>query len=724
MLSKKLSPCLVLFAVLLACSAYADGIIIPVRPISKRIPPPLSIKYHHVDVTINNQVARTEVDQVFKNNFGGELEGIYIFPIPPGAAINDFSMYVGGEKIDARLLDKESALRVYEDIVRRQKDPALLEYAGRDMFKARVYPIPAYGEKRVGLVYTELIRKDTNLCSYRYSLNTEKFSADPLNDVRVRVTITSRVPILSIYSPTHEIQIERSGPTKAVVTYIEKNVKPDKDFVIYYRLSKEQMGVSLLSYKEWRGDGYFLLLVSPNDWSIDQKVLPKDVVFVFDRSGSMSGKKIEQARSSLAFCLNSLNEKDRFALITFNDVVKEFSTTLLRASRKNVEDAKEFVKVLSASGGTDIHGALMSGLDMLESGSRPKMFLFLTDGLPTVGITDVNEIVRRVAERNSKGARAFTFGVGYDVNTRLLDRLANESKGSSEYVRPNEDIEVKVSSLYSKIMNPVLTDIEIHYGSAGVSDVYPRKIPDLFKGSQLVLTGRYRNSGNARIVLEGKMEGKTKRFSYTLAFERKDKENDFIPLLWASRRIGHLIEEIKAHGKSEELVEEIVRLSKRFGILTEYTSFLVDKDVTVALPSLREEAERKLEAADEAVGGWAVNQSVNAKRMKKSAQVPANTYYDDRGVERKFENVVQVGNRAFFNQNGKWVETTGDSKMPVVKVKRFSKAYFQLLRNDPSVGSYLALGQNVQFNIGNQQIQIADSGKEEFSQSELTELFD
>ncbi|TET78983.1 VWA domain-containing protein [candidate division TA06 bacterium] len=724
MLSKKLSPCLVLFAVLLACSAYADGIIIPVRPISKRIPPPLSIKYHHVDVTINNQVARTEVDQVFKNNFGSELEGIYIFPIPPGAAINDFSMYVGGEKIDARLLDKESALRVYEDIVRRQKDPALLEYAGRDMFKARVYPIPAYGEKRVGLVYTELIRKDTNLCPYRYSLNTEKFSADPLNDVRVKVTITSRVPILSIYSPTHQIQIERSGPTKAVVTYIEKNVKPDKDFVIYYRLSKEQMGVSLLSYKEWRGDGYFLLLVSPNDWSIDQKVLPKDVVFVFDRSGSMSGKKIEQAKSSLAFCLNALNEKDRFALITFNDVVKEFSTTLLRASRKNVENAKEFVKGLSASGGTDIHGALMSGLDILESGSRPKMLLFLTDGLPTVGITDVNEIVRRVAERNSKGARAFTFGVGYDVNTRLLDRLANESKGSSEYVRPNEDIEVKVSSLYSKIMNPVLTDIEIHYGSAGVSDVYPREIPDLFKGSQLVLTGRYRNSGNARIVLEGKMEGKTKRFSYTLAFERKDKENDFIPLLWASRRIGHLIEEIKAHGKSEELVEEIVRLSKRFGILTEYTSFLVDKDVTVALPSLREEAERKLEAADEAVGGWAVNQSVNAKRMKKSAQVPANTYYDDRGVERKFENVAQVGNRAFFNQNGKWVETTGDSKMPVVKVKRFSKAYFQLLRNDPSVGSYLALGQNVQFNIGNQQIQIADSGKEEFTQSELTELFD
>lgn len=724
MLLKKLSPCFAAFAILVACVAYADGVIIPVKPISRRMPPPLSIKYHHVDVTINNQLVRTEVDQVFKNNFGSELEGIYIFPIPSGAAINDFSLYVGGEKIDARLLDRESALRIYEDIVRRRKDPALLEYAGREMFKARVYPIPAHGERRVGLAYTEMIGKDANLCSYRYSLNTEKFSPDPLDDVSVKIAITSAVPIVSIYSPTHEIQIERSGPTEAVVTYYEKNVKPDKDFVIYYRLSKEQMGVSLLSYKERRGDGYFLLLVSPNDWSIDQKVMPKDVVFVFDRSGSMSGKKIEQARSSLAFCLNSLNQKDRFALITFNDAVDEFSASLLRASRENVEDAKEFIRRLSASGGTDIHGALVSGLSMLESNTRPKMLLFLTDGLPTVGITDVNEIVRRVAERNLEGARTFTFGVGYDVNTRLLDRLANENKGSSEYVRPNEDIEIKVSSLYSKITNPVLTDIRIHFGSAGVSDVYPREIPDLFKGSQLVLTGRYRNSGTARVVLEGKMEGRTKRFSYTLAFERKDEENDFIPLLWASRRIGHLVEEIKAHGRNKELVEEIVRLSKRFGILTEYTSFLVDKDVHVALPALREEAEKKLEAAKEVTGSWAVSQSVNAKRMKKSAQVPANTYYDDRGVEQRFGDVVQIGNRAFFNQSGEWVETTSESDAPVIKVKRFSKAYFQLLKNDPSVGSYLALGQNVQFNIGSQQVQIGESGKEEFTETELAELFD
>ncbi|MFQ5906475.1 MAG: VIT domain-containing protein, partial [bacterium] len=708
MTPKGFDLCILGLTLILSCSAHADGIIIPVPPAGRPVPPPLSIKYHHVNVTIRNQVARTEVDQVFKNNFRRELEGTYIFPIPEGAAINDFTMYVGGEKITARLLGREAALKLYEHIVRRLKDPALLEYAGRSMFKARVYPIPPLGEKRVGLVYNEWLKKDDNLCSYRYTLNTERFSADPLEDVSVNVTIVSRVPILSVYSPTHKIDIKRFSPTRAVVTYNEKNIKPDKDFILYYKLSREQMGVSLLSYKESEGDGYFLMLLSPNSWSLNQKVLPKDVVFVFDRSGSMSGRKIEQARSSLLFCLNSLNEGDRFGFVTFNDAVSEFSSGLLPASRKNLEDARKFVNGLTANGGTDINSAMASGLDMFDSVSRPKMLLFLTDGLPTVGVTDADEIVRGAAERNSRTVRTFTFGVGYDVNTRLLDRLANENRGASEYVRPDEDIEVKVSSLYSKIMNPILADIAVGFGSAHASDVYPRKTPDLFKGSQLLLVGRYRNAGDARVTLEGRMEGKVRRFDYTLHFGGESKGSEFIPLLWASRKIGHLIEEIRAHGKSRELVDEIVYLSKRFGILTEYTSFLVGTDVTVALDQVREEAERKIVAAERVAGGWAVNQSVNANKMKESSQLSFNAYYDAEGVLRRITNVAQVGNRAFFNQNGNWVETVVESTSGAIEIKRFSRAYFQVLQKDPSIGSYLALGDNVLFMVGNQAIQIAD----------------
>lgn len=725
MLKRFLEFSLVLAVFLGASTAFADGLIVPVPPPGMPMPPPLSIKYHRVNVSIDNQMARTDVDQVFRNNSGRELEGTYIFPIPDGAAINDFAMYVGGEKIAARLLDRESALKIYEDIVRQQRDPALLEYAGRAMFKARVYPIPGLGEKRVGLVYDELVKNDAGLCTYRYTLNTEKFSADPLEDVSVKVTLTSRVPILSIYSPTHEIQVKRKSPTRAVVTYQEKNVKPDKDFILYYKLSEKQVDVSLLTYKEKGEDGYFLLLLSPNTSGVENKTVGKDIIFVFDRSGSMSGRKIEQAVSSLIFCLNSLNEGDRFGLVTFNDVVENFSTGLVAASRKNIMEAREFVQAMSATGGTYIDGALTRALRMVEDDSRPKMVLFLTDGLPTVGITDVNEILERAEELNSGRARTFAFGVGYDVNTRLLDRLASENRGSCEYVRPTEDIEVKVSSLYSKVMNPILTDIALDFRGVSVSSMYPRELPDVFKGSQLVVTGRYRNAGAAGLSLTGNMGRKEKRFDYDLSFSGKDTGNEFVPLLWASRRIGYLVEEIRSHGNDDELVQEIVWLSKKFGILTEYTSYLVDKDVTIALDEIQEEAKELVHTkGGRSTGQSAVNQSVNAKKMKGSYQVQGlNTYYDAEGAVQIFDNVAQVGNRAFFNQKGKWVETSLESSEPTVVVQRFSKAYFQIVQADPSVGSYLALGEDVMFRIGNQQVQIADTGKQSFSQSELDELF-
>jgi Ca-activated chloride channel family protein len=726
MRSKVTGISLALAVILAALTAHGDGLIIPVPSPGRPLLPPLSIKYHHVTIHIHNQVARTEVDQVFKNNSGTDLEGTYIFPIPEEAAINDFTMFAGGERIAARLLDKESALKTYEDIVKREKDPALLEYAGRAMFKARVYPIPGFGEKRIGLVYDEFLKNDGGLCAYRYTLNTEKFSADPLEDVSVNVVISSRVPILSIYSPTHEIQVERESATRALVTYHERKIKPDKDFILYYKLSKKKVDVSMMTFKERGKDGYFLLLLSPNSWEVEQEILPKDVLFVFDRSGSMNGAKIEQAASSLLFCLNSLNEEDRFGLITFNDAIDEFAPELVPVSRKNVEEAKSYVRTLSAAGGTHIDGALARAAEMMSRGSRPKMILFLTDGLPTVGITDVNEILSKVKAVNSGRARVFAFGVGYDVNTRLLDRLATENRGSTEYVRPNEDIEMKVSSLYSKIMNPILTEMSLDFGTTKVFDVYPRELPDLFKGSQMVLTGRYKGSGASTLTLNGNMSGARHRFKYRVSFGQMDRENEFVPLLWASRRIGFLVEEMRSHGSDNELVREIVRLSKRFGILTEYTSYLVDKDVTVALDRVQDEARREIHIrGGRATGQEALYQSVNAEKMKRSARVQGlNQYYDAEGVHREFDKVTQLGNKAFFNQGGSWMETSLESSIPTVVVQRYSEAYFQILRRDPSTGPYLALGKNVTFRVGMRQIRIADGGKQSFTERELDELLD
>ncbi|MCK4384634.1 MAG: hypothetical protein KAW52_00075, partial [candidate division Zixibacteria bacterium] len=245
-------------------TAMADGFIIPMPPRPHEpFPPNLSIKYHHVDIKIDNQIAQTAVDQVFINNYHRDIEGTFIFPIPEDASISKFSMFVGGEEIKGKVLDREEARRIYEDIVRRKKDPALLEYFKDRMFKARVYPIPAHGETRIKLDYSEMLKLNGGICGYRYTLNTEKFSKDPLQSVKLTVKINSKQPIKSIYSPSHNIKIDKENDHKVRVTYVEENTRPDKDFLLYYTVSEDDIGFNLLPFEDEDHQRYFLAMISP-----------------------------------------------------------------------------------------------------------------------------------------------------------------------------------------------------------------------------------------------------------------------------------------------------------------------------------------------------------------------------------------------------------------------------------------------------------------------------
>ncbi|MBC7236916.1 MAG: hypothetical protein H5T69_13835, partial [Chloroflexi bacterium] len=255
---------LFLFATM-TLTAVADGIIVP-RPRPGRPAPPLrslAIKYHRVTVTIEDGVATTHVDQVFLNENPQDIEGEYIFPLPEGASISSFALWVDGQRLEAQALDSEEARRIYEEIVRQQRDPALLEYAGRNAFRARIYPIPGYGEKRVELEYSEVLPRDSDLVRYVYPLNTEKFSTRPLEEAAVTVEIRSHSEIKAVYSPSHEVDVRRDGPHEATVSYREKDVVPDRDLLLYYSLGEDDLGVNLISYKPEGEDGYFLLLLSP-----------------------------------------------------------------------------------------------------------------------------------------------------------------------------------------------------------------------------------------------------------------------------------------------------------------------------------------------------------------------------------------------------------------------------------------------------------------------------
>ncbi len=707
---------------ILGSNALADGFIIPMPPRPREpFPPNLSIKYHHVDINIDNQIAQTAVDQVFINNFHRDIEGTYIFPISEDASISKFSMYIGGEEIKGEILDRQEARRIYEDIVRRKRDPALLEYFKDGMFKARVYPIPAHGETRIKLDYSEMLRLNGGICGYRYTLNTEKFSKDPLQSVKLTVQIHSNQPIKNIYSPSHNVRIDKENDHKARVTYVEENTRPDKDSLLYYTVSEEDIGFDLLPFEDEDHQRYFLAMISPQVEVPADKTLRKEIVFILDTSGSMKGEKIEQAKGALAFCLNSLNPDDRFNVIDFDDQVRSFKERPLQATRENVRDAKGFVEACEADGGTNINEALLTGVDQIDSENKTSFVIFLTDGLPTVGVTDIKNILQNVKDDNTGGVRIFVFGVGYDVNAHFLDKLAQDNHATSDYVSPDEDIEVKVSSFYKKVSHPILTDVKLSFGSVKTYDIYPKELPDIFKGSQILLLGKHNGQGSSAITLSGATGETRKRMTFEVNFS-PDERNDFIPRLWATRRIGYLIDELRLHGENEELIDEVVRLSKKYGIINQYTSFLIDADYRLAHEELALDAVQSIRRlSKEQVGRGAVGQARTLGEAKK-AQAPMMTYFDAEGKERKIERVAQAGTKTFFNKNGLWVDGEYEGKLETFKLERFSQAYFKLLTRVPEIGKYLALGDNVIFLLKGRAIEISDQGKSDFTESELREM--
>lgn len=668
--------------------AAADGVIIPDRPDMAY----LTIKYHRVAVTIEDQVATTHIDQVFINESGWTVEGTYLFPLPEEAAISEFVMWVDGERVEGEVLTREKARQIYDDIVRRRQDPALLEYAGRDLFQASIFPIPPGDERRVEIEYTQVLPAEGGLIRYVYPLSTEQFSARPLADVSVSVDITSNEPIKAIYSPSHPVVIDRDGEYRARVGWEDRDVAPDRDFALYYTVSEEDLGVNLLSYKERDEDGFFLLLVAPRVEVDDTQVVARDVILVLDTSGSMEGEKIEQARDALLFVLDNLNPEDRFNIVEFSTGVRAYADRLQPAGQRR--DAADWVRGITAGGGTDINRAMLEALEIADR-ERPTVVIFLTDGLPTEGVVETDLILNNVRQAASSNVRVFTFGVGDDVNTLLLDTMARELRGASAYVRPGERIDEQVSAFYAKVSTPVLADIELAFQGVRVDDTYPYPLPDLFAGTQLVLVGRYRDGGPATVTLEGTVNGQRQRYVYEdLTFHERGGD-EFIAPLWATRKIGYLLNQIRLHGESQELVGEIVELSIRYGIITPYTSFLVEEPMRAlsreGRDEIADEAYRVMATAVPApvAGAQAVEKAMDQAGLE-AAEAPAAP------AEAYAQQVQVVGDRAFVLRDGVWTDTTFDpDRMSTVKLAFGSDAFFDFLAAHPQAGRYFSVGERV-----------------------------
>jgi Ca-activated chloride channel family protein len=715
-------------------SVSAQGIIVPIvcdmrpcrpRPLPRPIPMPnvLPVKSIQLDTKISGQVATTRVEQVFRNDTPYTLEGTYFFPIPETASIIEFSIWENGKKLSGEVRSREEARRIYDEIVRRQKDPGLLEYAGKDLFQASIFPIPPNSDKKLELVYSQILKADSGTVSYRYPLGTGRNLwqrqmgiedgvraqnvPQQFGTVSGKIEITGKEALRNIYSPSHKIDVVNKGEKSSSISF--ETSGNDSDFQLYYGLSNDDFGMTLLTHREPGKDGYFLLMLSPKDEVAERELVNKDVVFVLDTSGSMADEgKMDKARAALLFGIRSLRDGDRFNVISFAGEEHLMERDLINADASGRRRGEEFVKGLRPTGGTNINDSLIASMKQFDKNDRPKMLVFMTDGLPTVGETNIDKINANLQKTKTTDVRIFPFGVGYDVNTALLDKLGSENAGISDYVQPKEDLEIKVSSFFAKVSSPVLSDLELDLGDLQTDLMYPRKLTDLFKGMQLMVIGRYKNANdlkNATITLRGKSGRESRSFNYSnLDFSVREEDNDFLPRLWASRRVGWLIEQIRLNGETKELRDEIVDLGTRYGIVTPYTSYLAtDGTFANTLPTntrqmslLSADAAKSMRAQS---GAAAVRQSVQQNAMQENAYVldGADKKDEDRIFIRNGTQNQFVANKNFIQQSNVWVdaEFKPELKQTEVNLKFASDEYFALVSRERELAQYFALGGEV-----------------------------
>jgi Ca-activated chloride channel family protein len=679
--------------------ALADGIIIPNPPISGPMPiAQLAIRYHHVEVNIKDQVAVTHVDQVFYNPNDWQVEGSYVFPLPEGATVSDFVLWIDGQPVEGEVLDAQEAREVYEEIVRTMKDPALLEYIGQGAVQASIFPIPAYGERRIELEYSQVLGSENGLVRYVYPLNTEKFSVQPLENVSINVNLESSQAIRAAYSPTHSVDISRESSSQMSLGYEESFVTPDTDFAMYYSIGETE-AIHMLSYRDPSDpvdkDGFFLLMLAPSP-DVDVRAQAKDLILVLDRSGSMEGDKFIQAQEAIRYILSNLNAEDRFNVVSFSTGIDSYASGLRPSSEAN--QAIAWTDRLSPNGSTDINRALLEAAYMADS-ERPTYLIFLTDGLPTNGVVESQQILDNLAEFAPSNLRLFAFGVGYDVDTFLLDSLAQAHHGSSSYVLPGERLDEILSSFYAKVSSPVLTDLKLDFGEMRVYDLYPKDLPDLFSGSQIMVMGRYREGGSEKITLTGTVNQETQTFTFrnqNFAVDSRGENKTLatLPRLWATRKIGNLLNQIRLNGPEQESVEQIVRLSIRYGVVTPYTSFLVTE------PMLLGEAEQNRIADDEFADmeAQSLAPSYGQGAVEKAAEQGALADADSPVVSsnESADMIRNLGSRSFVNVNGVWMDTAFDpEKTESVNVAFLSDDYFALVSASPELAAAFALGERV-----------------------------
>ena len=713
-----------LFTLILSNSAYTQkihwsaNIVMPqtrawtISPNSRSIPFVPTIKSIEItrvqcNIRILEQNAVTTLKVHLKNNSHQRQQAELLMPVPNKAVIQNFTYKGAGKDSKARILTKQEARRIYNGLVAKIKDPALLEFAGYNLIRSSVFPVDAHSAQWVEVTYEHLLECSGNRIDYvlpRSELLDYKVPWE------INIKIKSEKTIAAIYSASHDLNIKRKSKNAVHVKIKKQSQTAPGAFRLSYLIQDNGVSASMFAYPDPKvGGGYFLLLAGVPDQADktpNAKQIKREVTLVIDKSGSMNGEKIEQVREAALQIIAGLDYGEAFNIIVYENSVETFAKKAVLKNKKTEKAARKYIKGIKAGGGTNIHDAIVEALQIPPVKKMLPIVLFLTDGLPTVGQTSEQAIRKAAQKANTFNRRIFTFGVGVNVNAPLLEKIAQQSRGRSTFVLPKEDVEVKVSEVFKRLKGPVLADPKLsvvdknnNEALARVHDILPNKLPDLFEDDQMVLLGKYTDKDQLGFVISGNYLGAKKSFKFTFNFNKATVKNAFVSRLWASRKIADLIDAVRQLGadtavnrndpRVKELVSEIVRLSTEFGILTEYTAFLAQEGVNIADHSaVQQRASLVLEsrAMKTRSGLGGVNQSFNYKRQKSATLNYRNNFLDKKMNQVEIATVQQINDLTFYNKNNnKWLDSRLMNKKNIDKpdqIIEFGTDEFQNLLNE------------------------------------------
>lgn len=699
---------------LVGSKSNAQGVVIP-GPCPRCVGPALTRIVRTsstVRATLADQVLRYEVDETFANRGGGLGEVDYYFPLPANAAFEDLRLSINGEMVAGEVMNANQARGIYEEIVRRRRDPALVEWMGQGLLHARIFPIGPGEEKRVVVRFQSVVSREGDAVRVDYHRGTPApfvvgQSANAYDVEGGESSFSLSYPVGAgygePYSPTHALVVRTSGDTRTVGV---DGAARDITILLPVARSRDP-AISVLTNAPSGERGYALITIAPP--AVLPQSLPRDVTFVVDVSGSMSGGKIAQARAAGKALLKTLGPRDRFRLIDFDTDVRTFRDGFSEATAANVEAADRYLDALDAHGSTNIEGALRTALGSARDddarGDRVPLVLFLTDGEPTVGEQDPQALARLAS--SMRGARhVFTFGLGADVNTALLEQIALQGKGTASFVRPDESIERAVAVVASRLRDPVLTDVRVEADGVSLSGVMPNAVPDLFAGQSIVLLARYQGSGRGTVRVSGRSARGAATWTHATNFPERSSDNAFIPRLWATQRVGWLSAQRHAQGGSPEVDAEIKELGERYGIPTELTSYLV-REPDVALGNRPQPAvpAGALRLNDVVVTGQSTAQEqrfeearqATAMRASKSL-AQADSLLDTAAIGgAPTASLRRASNRMFERQSdtSAWVDRGYKDGMRRIRIQAYSAAYFEVLDTMPELRAAFSLGDHV-----------------------------